>query len=334
MIIKGDKATTFCTRPPPDIFIFLLFGQDEGVVADHAKILANAIASAAGEETPISRLHEDELKKDPVVLPELLSARALLGGRDMYRLKINGDALAKQFDSLLSSLSNKAMYAENYLIVEAGDLQKKSKIRDIFNISQSAAVLQFRADNDQQTAAYIREQLSGQNILIDEDALEFFSSELPGDRRLANSEIEKMCLYAYQLDRPLSMEDVRQVATAEQPRGSDDAADAAILGRAAKAIHAIDRFLDAGGSPVSALRTLHYRILRIADAKSGARYLRPPVPPADQSSFTAGLSHWNTKRITRALAMLYGAEKTCKQGGAPAEAALKIVLDRIARRAV
>jgi hypothetical protein len=77
-----------------------------------------------------------------------------------------------------------------------------------------------------------------------------------------------------------TLADISQLASAEQPRGADDAADAAILGDAVQATLSINRYLDAGGNPISALRTLHFRMLRVSDAVCVRRRDRHAPPPA------------------------------------------------------
>ncbi len=152
--------------------------------------------------------------------------------------------------------------------------------------------MQLYADDEASVSDFVTGKLSAAKIDIEPEALALLVSELPGDRRLAISEVEKLELYAMDLGRPVSVADVSRIASAEQPRGADDAADAAIAGDGAGAARSLDRFLDAGGNAISAMRTLHFRMLRVADANasnagSGMR-LRPPVFDRDWPAFSYG----------------------------------------------
>ncbi len=110
------------------------------------------------------------------------------------------------------------------------------------------------------------------------------------------SEIEKLQLFAHDIGRPLTIDDIQSIAAAEQPRGADVAADAAILGDVKAATIAMNRFLDAGGSPISAMRTLHFRMLRVPDAaameRPNGRALRPPVFEKEWPAFQSALRDW------------------------------------------
>ena len=332
--LSGDKALSFCQKPKSGVQIVLAFGSDEGIASDAAETLTRAWRKAEGGELDVVRFNEDEVRRDKAMLADALIARSLLGGAQLIRLSLTNEYLAGLFEELIKDVDAGKLKPENYLIVTAGDLTKKSKTRAAFEKSTTATMLQLRADNEEKTESYIKARLDADKIDIEPDALALFAAELPGDRRLTNSEIEKLALYALDLGRPVSTDDIRAVAATEQPRGADDAADAALAGRARAAITAVDRYLDAGGSAISALRTLHFRLLRVVSALAGEKYLRPPVFDNERPAFNAMLKDWTPPRAARALTMLYKAELTCKQAGAPAEAALKTVIDRIARRAV
>ncbi len=334
MNLSGDKALNFVQRPKAGINVVLAFGEDLGVVSDAAQTLVQKWRKVENSELDIVRLHEDELKKDPGLLTEHLSAVSLLGIKQILRVRLSNESIAKQLIAIVDQIATGKLYPENFLILEAGELKKSSKLRTSFSTSPDTACLQFFADSDVETSEYIRIKLSDLNIQIDELALEQFAAELPGDRRLANAEIEKLSLYAFELGRSIQPDDIKAICSTEQPRGADNAADAALAGDIDEANKSLDRFLDAGGSAISALRTLHYRLLRVIDAQSGARFLRPPVFDRDRPAFNKMLKDWDAARLNRALSTLYAAEKTCKQGGIPAEAILKIVIDRFSRRQV
>ncbi len=98
----------------------------------------------------------------------------------------------------------------------------------------------------------------------------------------------------------------------------------------------INRYLDAGGNPISALRTLHFRMLRVSDAVSSSaatgQRLRPPVYDKEWPSFSRAMRDWSAPAIHRTFTRLYEAEKNCKQAGAPSDAIVKTLIHRIATR--
>lgn len=334
----GPKALAFCDRPPARPRIALVFGADAGLVASAADTLARAWLP---DPDPINlvRLTEDDLRRDASLLADELVARSLLGGERLVRLRVEREAGAgKHVLALLADVDAGRLRPEAAWIVEASDLGKSSALRSGFESAANAVALQLFADDEASASEFVAGRLAAAKVIIEPDALALLVSELPGDRRLAISEVEKLELYALDLGRAVSVDDISRIASAEQPRGADDAADAAIAGDAPGAALSLDRFLDAGGGAISAMRTLHFRMLRVADASasgagSGMR-LRPPVFDRDWPAFSKALKDWSGQRLHAAFTRLYEAEKACKQGGAPTDAIVRTLIDRVSRREV
>ena len=335
MKLAGPKALAYCDKPKPRDKAVLIFSSDPGLVSSAADTLA---ASRVPSLDPINlvRLNDDNLKGDDAMLADELVARSLLGGDRLVRLRMEKETYAKQVIAILADIDSGALQPEAFWIVEAKDLGKSSKLRAAFEASGAGLALHLYADDESTVTEYAETQLREAGIAIEPEALAAFCAELPGDRRLAISEIEKLQLFALDLGRPLTIDDVLSIAAAEQPRGADVAADAAILGDVKASTVAINRFLDAGGSPISAMRTLHFRMLRVMDAaameRPSGRALRPPIFDKEWPAYQRALREWTPTRIQKAFSQLYAGEKACKQAGAPAEAIAGQLFLSIAQR--
>jgi DNA polymerase-3 subunit delta len=333
----GARAIAFCESPPAKPRIALVFGPDPGLVSTSADALARAWAPGA-DPMNIVKLADDDLKRDPQLLADELVARSLLGGDRLVRLKVERETSSKLILEVIADIAKEMLNPEASWIIEGGELNKSSKLRAGIEDSPVAIALQLYADDEASVSELVSKRLAAAGVAIEPEALTTFVSELPGDRRMALSELEKLELYAVGLGRAVIPGDIALLASAEQPRGADDAADAAILGNALAATVSANRFLDAGGNPISAMRTLHFRLLRVSDAlatgaNSGAR-LRPPIFDREWPAFSRALRDWSAPAVHRAFARLYEAEKTCKQAGAPQEAILRQLIHRIALRQV
>lgn len=334
----GPKALAFCEHPPARPRAALIFGADAGLVSAAADMLAKAWLP---DPDPINlvRLTEDDLRREPAILIDELIARSLLGGERLVRIRIEREASGgKHVLAALADIDAGALSPEARWVIEAGDLGRTSAMRSAFEASANAAALQLYADDEATILDYVAGRLAKANVEIEPDALALLVAELPGDRRLAMSEVGKLELYALDLGRPVAVDDILKVSSAEQARGADDAADAAIAGDKPGAARSLDRFLDAGGNAISAMRTLHFRMLRMSDALatnagSGAR-LRPPVFERDWPSFARAMKDWPATKLHRAFTRLYQAELACKQAGAPTDAIVRRLVDDIAKREI
>jgi DNA polymerase-3 subunit delta len=334
----GAKALAFCEKPPGKNRTALVFGADSGLVSAAADQLTSAWLPTGHDPLNYVKLTEDDLKRDPMLLLDELVARSLMGGERLVRVRIDKETSAKGIIEALGEIESGALNPEAAFIVEAGDLGRTSKLRSAFEEADKAAALQLYADDEAGVADLVKGRLDKAGVAIEAEALAAFVAELPGDRRLATAEAEKLELYAIGLGRAVTTDDIALLSPAEQPRGADDAADAAILGEASEAATAINRFLDAGGNAISAMRTLHFRLLRVSDAlsqgaHSGAR-LRPPIFDREWPAFARALKDWDAPKLNRAFAALYSSEKQCKQAQAPVEAIARRLIDRIASRQI
>ena len=337
MKLAGQRALAFCEKPQGKSRIALIFGGDPGLVSTSADQLAERWVPGI-DPFNIVKMSDDDLKRDPQLLADELVARSLLGGDRLVRVRIDKETAAKPVIEILGDIEKGILTPEAAWIIEGGDLGKASKLRGAFEASEAANALQLYADDESTVGELVTKRLAAAGVVIDPPALANFVAELPGDRRLALSEIEKLELYAIGLGRSVTPEDVALLASAEQPRGADDAADAAILGDTAQATLSINRYLDAGGNPISALRTLHFRMMRVLDAVAtnagtGMR-LRPPIFDKEWPAFSRAMRDWRAPAIQRTFNRLYEAEKSCKQGSAPAEAIVRHLIHRIATRTI
>ena len=333
----GPRALAFCEKPQGTTKIALIFGGDSGLVSTSADTLARNWLPKP-DPFNVIKLSDDDLKRDPQMLGDELVARSLMGGERLIRVRVDKDASSKYLLEILADIDKGVLTPEAFWIIEAGELNKTNKLRVGFEESKSAIALQLYADDEAAVSDLVTKRLAAAGVAIEPEALAVFVADLPGDRRLALSELEKVELYAIGLGRSITLADISQLASAEQPRGADDAADAAILGDARQATLSINRYLDAGGNPISALRTLHFRMLRVSDAvASGAgtgMRLRPPIFEKEWAAFSRAIRDWRAPVIHCAFTRLYEAEKSCKQAGAPSDAIVRNLIHKIATRSL
>lgn len=331
----GQAAIDFCSSPPNALRCALLFGEDTGLVECLAQdLLARWIPQA--DPMNIIRLSDEDLRKNPDILEDQLCARSLMGGETLVRVKTDKDTSQKVLIEALKKIEGGRLFQEAFWIIEAGDLTRNSKLRTAFEDSGIAIALELSPDGEAEINDLVSRHLDSAGIELEPDAKAAFCSELAGNRRLALSELEKLSLYAINLDRSVTLTDIRSFASGEIVRGADDAADAAILGDIRACENAIDRFLDSGGSPITALRILHLRLMRVSNAQatraSNGFRLWPPVPTSEWPAFSKALKDWTPAMVLSAFQMLYRTEASCKSAGSPADALVRQAIRTVAAR--
>lgn len=328
MKLVGAQATRFCKKPDTGQWAFLLFGDDDGVIADSAIALRVALSGGSADTENIT-LDEDEIKREPAVLFDALEARSLLGNDRIIRIRTNGDKIAALLIEALDTAEQTDNRYDAKLIITAGSLQKRSKLRAYAEGAKRAAALQFFSDETADVATMARAKLAECAVEIEDDALAILVGDLPGHRGMANQEIEKLALFGHQLGRAIEVADIRALSTTDTDHALHELVDATLAGDAGLAHSGLDRLMVAGTSPISVLRALQREATRLmqAHALTGTggdigMKLRPPVFKNMWPAFRAKMGIWSPKRLARMLERIYEAEEMIKSAGPTGAAVL------------
>ncbi|MGE0741475.1 MAG: DNA polymerase III subunit delta [Hyphomonadaceae bacterium] len=323
MQIKGASIRRFLDKPDKNVGAVLLHGPNESFVHEAAQALAAWSLGKSDDPYAITKLGEDEIKRDSARLADALAAQSLLGGPTIVWARISGKSAD---DAILAALAGIERGDPNgYLIVEAGDLGSSADLVKKFGAAERAAAIAFYEETEAERAQYARTLAKERGIEFDRDAEDVLLAGLPSDRGLARQEIEKLALYAHNLGRKVSSEDLEALMANEAESALDAASLAAAQGKTAHAVEALAR-ID-GLSGVSALRALLRRLHQLRDARvlvdggmsasDAVAKLRPPVFWKERDAVAAQVRLWSAKKLNAAYDVLWSAELRSKTAGAP-----------------
>jgi len=324
MKLQGNTALRFAAKPDQACRLVLIFGEDEGVVNDTASQL---IASWTGQDqVQVISLDEDEIVRDPSGFFDALEAVSLLGDKQILRVRARGEKL---FAVLKDVLAMPAERLAARLIVQNTSLKTRSKTRTAFEQAPHAAALHVFSDNHTDLISRIRTQLSDENIDITPEALQRFVSGLPGHRSIANSEIEKLILYACDLSRPVQLHDILALSETHADENARTAVQLALSGQSEAAQAEFDRVIDAGLNPISLIRLFEMELSRMLNAlalqseggpKNVGLKLKPPVWKSEWNQFQQRLDKWPAARLVQLMSHLNDMESMVKSSGGGAMA--------------
>ncbi len=338
MFLRGDRAAHFSEKPTPDIWAVLIFGEDDGVNADASENLIKAWSGNSSDSELIT-LDEDSVRKDNALLRDQLEAVSLLGGDRIIRLRTTGDKLAKSLVGVLRDGDDPAVHYAAKLIIQAGPLKKSSKLRGAAEKAKRAIALQLFADDVGNISALITNELQAVGAEIEPEALAMFAAYLPGHRAIARREIEKLCLFAHNLGRAISLEDIRFLSATDVDHTLADAIVTTLEGRVSDAHRALNKLSMANITGISILRALEREASRMLDAHAAiaaggshpGMKLRPPVFQNQWPAFRQRLSKWPSRRLTRILERLYDAELQLKSSGMGTDAIVRMLMNDLVR---
>ena len=341
MKFAGSSAARFSLKPDPNCWTALVFGEDPGVVEDTAAQLIAAWTADDGEFEIIT-LEEDRVRREPAVLFDQLEARSLLGGDRLIRIRTSGDKLsALLLEAVKAGEEAPNRYAAKLLVL-AGSLKKRSKLRTEYEAGSTASALHVFADEVGDISKLVTSSLESCGAQIEPAALQAFIGDLPGHRGLARTEIDKLVLFAHNLGRDIKLEDVRALSATAIDHAIGAIITATLDGQLADADMLLERATLAGTSPISILRAMQRDVQRMLHAHtliagSGdnnvGMKLRPPVWQNEWPTFRQRLSKWPPSHLARILERLFDVEQNAKSAGALAAPSLRTLIVNLSRAA-
>ncbi len=334
MKISASKVDQFMRTAPGDAQAILVYGPDGGLVRERANALARRIVDDLDDPFRVAELEPAMLKDDPARLADEAAALSMTGGRRVVRLRSAGDGQADVIASFLADPLGDAL-----ILVEAGELPPRSRLRKAFESSKIAAALPCYPDEGSALGRVIEETASALGLSIEPDALRYLAAALGGDRLMTRAEIEKLGLY-------LGAEKHITLAHAEACIGDssiltlDGIAMAATGGDMAAVERGLARAYLEGAVAVTVLRAMARHLQRlhlVAGAKErgnsvewALKAMRPPLHFKIERAITSQCRKWPAARIAQAMEIVLEAERACKTTGLPAEAICGRALMRVA----
>ncbi|RVV96663.1 DNA polymerase III subunit delta [Mesobaculum littorinae] len=338
MKLSSRDGAAFIRRPPSGAAGALLYGGDAMRVAMKRAELVGTIVGPEGEaEMRLTRITAADLRRDPTLAVDALREQGFFPGPRVVLIEEAGDGLTDPIKSALADWRE----GDAQLVVTAGVLPARSKLRKLFESHRSAAAIGIYDDppgRDEIEAMLSKAGLRdvGRDAMGDLESLA--RAVGPGD--LAQT-IEKLGLYKHGDTSPLSSEDVTACAPASTEAALDDLLNAAAEARTADIGRLMSRIEAQGTSPTSlcigAVR--HFRQLYAAASDpggpgSGIAKLRPPVFGPRRDRMLRQAQGWGAIKLEQALSLLVDCDLTLRSAArAPQMAVMERALIRLSMMA-
>ena len=340
MKIEPRQAEAFLKKPDAKIRGVVIYGNDDGLVAERAVALAKAICPDLADPFRVVDISGDVLKGDPARLADEFGAMSMLGGRRVIRVRPAGEESVAALENLVAATAGDAL-----VVVEGGNLSPRSGLRALAETEACLAAMPCYMDNEAALEGLVESAARAQGLAVEADALAWIVERLGGDRGQTRSEIDKLLLYkASDTDKTITLADAVDILGDTAAIGIDDVIAATFDGELVALDRALDRVFSEGGHPVQLVRSLqrHADQLHLVSAHAGkggnmeaamfkARGL-PRGGPVRQR-FERHLRAWPLPRLGASLQAILEAEMDCKRTGLPDEAIARRLCLRLAQAA-
>jgi len=320
--LSGIKADRWLESPDTDFWAVLLYGPNLGLVRARAEALINFCSGGnLSDPFTIARIDDDRLRTDPSALRDEAFSQSLLGAERILWIRNVAEKFMDEVGSILE-----ASVKPNTLVIEAGNLSPRSKIRRFFEKKDNVVSIGCYEDDAGALRKLVRDRLEQLSITADQSAVDALIARLGPDRLNAISEIEKICLYAGQ-GGELSEETIPLIVGGEGSPSSDELIFAIFNGERKLADNLLCASIDNGLSPIRLIRQLQSHVDRLLTVRaavdqgeiieSAMRQLNPPVFFKHKKAFVLQVNAWPTTFLCECFSKLLALEIECKSTGIP-----------------
>lgn len=325
MKLNGRDAVRFIKAPDLALAGVLIYGEDTVEVSNRKSVLVKTLLGSGDDaEMRLTRIQPSDIRSDPAVLIDSMKAQGFFGGQQVVVVDGAGDGTVPA----LSAALNDAVRGDGYLVVTAGILPARSKLRKLFESMGNAAAAPCYADVPDRMA--IRELLTEAGIgEVTDDALVDLEALARGiDKGALRDLIERLFLYSCDDSAPLSADDVIACAPGSGDVDLDETIAVVADGKAEQIGPLLSRLQAQGQSPTGLViaaqryfRSLH-SVLSAAAAgtsiDSAIGGLRPPVFGPRRDALSRRCRTWKLAQVEGAMSVLLETDNDLRGGtGAP-----------------
>lgn len=319
--VQAREAEGFSRQPPEGITAVLLYGPDSGLVRERADSIARTVVEDLSDPFRVTELRPEDAASNSGLLIDEVLAISLTGGRRVVRIKGATDRLSDAVAGLLEEKRGDAM-----VIVEAGELPARSKLRAAFEKADHAAALACYRDEKRDLPRIIAEELDKHDVRADRGAAAMLANYLGGDRLLTRNELAKLALYVGP-GGEASVADVEAVVADSSFLSHDRIAHAVAAGDLDDLDRSLERALAERESPIGLIGSVRRHLTRLhlyVGLGANAEALKTMRLDERRNFMIVGplkehARRWTGDLLDRALERLVEAEIQCKTTGMPGD---------------
>lgn len=333
MNIKQAQIDSFCKNPLSEVKCIILFGNNEGSIAMLQKKCAEAVCGSVNDAFRYACLEMDNISKDGGEIYAEYFAQSLMGGRRAIVVKNGDNNLAPILKNIFTGAES-----DNVLIISSSSLNTRSSLITWAKDRSDVWTLGCYDDREENISQSVETMLREKKLEADMEVIQFLSSRLSPDRKINQSEIDKLDIFLGERRR-VSLDDVRFAVSDVAGANYEDLCYSIANGETGKAVSLFNRLIREGGEPATVVRQITYHFFKllgcsaqIEEGKSSMEVvssLRPPLMFYRKDAFLKQLRVWNKDRLLAVLSMLYDCERDCKTTNLPAEQCASYTILRI-----
>ena len=211
MIIKSYEVNKVNIK---DYDIFLFYGKNEGL--QNEIIEKNFVK---GNKGSINKYEESEFINNYETISSEILTKSLFEEEKLLIISRVGEKIFKYIEELLNRNINNIK-----IILKAGLLEKRSKLRNLFEKNKKLLIIPFYEDDERTLTAQVYEYLKKNSIKLSRETINLLVERSSGNRENLKIELSKIFYYS-QSNKEISFETVKKLSNLAENYGVNELAD-------------------------------------------------------------------------------------------------------------
>ncbi len=172
----------------------LIFGPEEPSINYRFDIIAKKISPDLSDPFLVVNISKERLAQDKSLLNDEFYSFSMLGGRKLILIKDCDINVINAVKALFED-SDFAKKGENFILIQAGDLDKSSALRKACEDNPNFAAIACYEDDDRIIKSFISAELLKHQIKSDSQLIDFLFEKFGKNRQTIISELEKIAIF-------------------------------------------------------------------------------------------------------------------------------------------
>ena len=202
----------------------LLYGPEPTITRFRFEIIAKKIVNDLSDPFLVSQISAEKIKEDKAILVDEFYSISMLGGRRLIMIKDSDKNASTALIASLKNLLSDPQYgrkSDNFILIQAGDLEKGSALRKLVEESQFLMAIPCYEEDATSLRKSIAESFIENDIIVENEIINLMIKNFGKDRNLILNEIAKIKNYLDD-EKKLSLEVFKKIISLKHDENLQD----------------------------------------------------------------------------------------------------------------
>ena len=295
---------------------YLLYGENVGLKKDIKNIIKNTIKKK-DDNVEILSLYENEILDNEENFYNFIYSGSLFGNKKIIIVFEATDKIIKKVNDVYDKGLKDA-----FLIIFSGILEKKSKLRNFFEINKETICVPCYLDSEKDLEIIAQHEFGKNKILLSREAINLLVEKSNSDRDNLRNEIEKISAYAIN-KKSLSFEEIKSLINFSGDYKSDILVNECLCGNLSQFKKIMSELYENAINQILVLRILSNKVQRLLKIKtqenkqnnldSLINSSKPSIFWKEKPLVKKQLSIWNLQELKKIIDGINNTELLCKK---------------------